>query len=171
MKNFIVLALMTLSLSAFAKNDQLIARQDLNLSLDQSSKRLSSLFSSVNCTIKRIGNETLVIQRGDSAKMSVLSVDRVFSGTRTLTTGTWGGGQVSQKVDDKMAGVYTFTLDFENNKKAELICVGKKTKIEYMSTDSNVNYSGLPIVHRTNDFQELTYEEVQSAIDNFFELQ
>lgn len=170
--NKIILSLTLIaSFSAFAKNSELIARKDLSLSLEKSEKNLSSLFNSIKCSVKRIGDKDILIQRGDKLQITKINLDRAYFGSRTVMTGTWGGGEIPQKVNDKFAGVYTFSLIGENNKELEMTCLGEKSKISYMSTDSSINYSGLPIVHETNDIKELSFEEVQSAIENYFELQ
>lgn len=159
------------SYSTFAKNTDLIARKDLSLSLEKSEKNLSDLFNSIKCALKRIGEKDILIQRGDKLQITKIKLDRVYFGTRTFMTGKYGGGTVPQKVYDMFAGVYTFSLKLDDNKEAEMTCLGEKTKISYISSDSSINYSGLPIVQATNDIKELSFEEVQSAIENYFELQ
>lgn len=170
MKNFIICLSIITSFSAIAENKDFIARQDLNLTLDHPEHRLSSFFKRVKCSVRRLGAEDILIQRGDKLTVVETKLGRSYFGSRKLITSTWGGITVPQRVYDKFAGVFTFTLENENKSRVKMVCTGVKSKIRYESSDSNVNYSGIPIVKALNDVQALTYEDLQDSIEDYFEL-
>jgi hypothetical protein len=172
MKKIMILCLTLMaSFSSYSKEKQFIARKDLKLSLERPEKNLSGLFGTVKCYIKRMGTNDIEIQRGEVLQITKIGFDRAYFGTRTAITSTWSGEKVPQRVSDKFAGVYTFSLKLDENRELEMSCVGEKTKIQYGSSDSSTNWSGIPSIYALNEVRDLTYEEIQGAIENYFEVQ